>query len=125
MKKYSPTWKSSAKIKKQRKYRAKAPLHVKQKLAHAHLSKDLKTKHKKRSFSVRKGDKVRIMTGVFRKTEGKIESVDLKNNLVYVAGAEFTKRDGSKRQVGLNPSNLMIIELNMEDKQREKILSRK
>jgi large subunit ribosomal protein L24 len=125
MKKYSPSWKSSVKIKKQRKYRMKAPLHVKQKLAHSHLSKDLRTKHKKRSFTVRKGDKVRIMAGVFRKTEGKVESVDLKNSLVYVAGAEFTKRDGSKKQVAINPSNLMIIELNMDDKQRQKILERK
>ena len=125
MKKYSSSWKGSRKIRKQRKYRQKAPLHVKQKLAHSHLSKDLKLKHKKRSLAVRKGDKVRVMIGAFRKTEGKVESVDLKNNAVYVAGAEITKRDGSKKQIALNPSNLMIMELNLDDKERTKILERK
>ena len=125
MRKYSPTWKSSKKIKKQRKYRAKAPLHVKQKFVHSQLSKDLRVKHKKRSFGVRKGDKVKLMTGNYRNTEGKVERVDIKDQRVYVAGVEMTKRDGSKKQLGIHPSNLIIIELNMDDKQRQKILERK
>ncbi|HLC50037.1 MAG TPA: 50S ribosomal protein L24 [Candidatus Nanoarchaeia archaeon] len=125
MKAYVPSWKSSSKIRKQRKYRAKAPLHVKQKLTHAHLSKDLKLKYKKRSIAIRKGDKVKIMIGSFRKTEGKVDLVRLKDQKVFVAGIEITKRDGSKKQIALNPSNLMITELNMDDKQRQKILERK
>ena len=125
MKQYSPTWKSSSKIRKQRKYRKKAPLHVKQKLTHAHLSKDLKAKFKKRSIAVRKGDKVKIMVGSFRKTEGKVDSVSLKDQRVYVMGVGITKKDGSKKLIGLHPSNLLITELNMDDKLRQKILERK
>ena len=65
------------------------------------------------------------MIGSFRKTEGKVESVRLKDQKIFVAGVEITKRDGSKKKIALNPSNLMITELNMDDKQRQKILERK
>ena len=122
---FSTSWKSSKKPGKQRKYRAKAPLHVKQNFVHAHLSKDLRKKHGKRNANVRKGDKVKILRGQFRKHEGKVERVDLKKTRVYVSGVELAKRDGTKRQLALHPSNLMITELNMDDKLRQKSLERK
>ncbi len=125
MKNFSTSWKSSTKPRKQRKYRAKAPLHIKQRLSHSHLSKDLRKKYSKRNIGLRKGDKVRIITGNFKKHEGKVESIDLKRSRVFVAGAESAKKDGSKRNVPIHPSNLMIVELNMDDKQRQKILERK
>jgi large subunit ribosomal protein L24 len=122
---FSSAWKSSRKPRKQRKYRAEAPLHTKQKFVHAHLSKDLKKKYGKRSIGLRKGDKVKVMTGKFRKHEGKIENVDLRKTRVFVNGIETTKRDGTKKPLALHPSNLMITELSMDDKLRQKILERK
>jgi len=65
------------------------------------------------------------MRGQFKKHEGKVDRVDLKKSLIFVSGVESTKRDGTKRPLALNPSNLMITELNMEDKQRQKIMERK
>lgn len=125
MNKFSVTWKSSEKPRKQRKYRIKAPLHIKLKLAHAHLSGDLKKKYGKRSIGLRKGDKVKVMRGSFKKREGKVERVDLKKTRVFVNGIEVTKKDGTKRLLPLNPSNLIVTELNLEDKMRQKILARK
>lgn len=125
MKQFSRTWKSSIKQRKQRKYRTGAPLHVKQKFAHSHLSKDLKKKYSKRSTSVRKGDKVKIMRGKFRKHEGKIQSIDIKSTMVFVEGIEMTKKDGTKKMLALHPSNLLITELNLDDKLRQKLLERK
>ena len=125
MKKFSIEWKSSKKVSKQRKYRSNAPLHIKQKFTSAHLSKDLRQKHKKRNADVRKGDKVKVMRGQFRKHEGKVDRVDLKKSLVFVTGVESSKKDGTKRMIGINPSNLMITELNMDDKLRQKSLERK
>ena len=125
MKKFSVEWKSSTKPGKQRKYRFNAPLHIKQKFVSAHLSKDLRQKLKKRNVDLRKGDKVKVMRGKFKKHEGKVDRVDLKKSLIFVSGVESTKRDGTKRPLALNPSNLMITELNMEDKQRQKIMERK
>ena len=122
---FSSTWKNSKKPRKQRKYRLTAPLHIKQKFAHSHLSKDLRKKYGMRNIALRKGDKVKIMRGQFRKHEGKVESIDLKNTSIFVNGVEITKRDGTKKMLALHPSNLTITELNLEDKLRQKTLERK
>ena len=125
MKRFSTKWKSSTKPRKQRKYRLSAPLHIKQKLVNAHLSKDLRKKYKRRSIGLRKGDQVKIMQGGFKKHSGKIEKIELKMTRVYVSGAETTKKDGTKKMIAIHPSNIMIIELNLDDKLRQKSLEMK
>ena len=122
---FSKSWKNSSKPRKQRKYRLNAPLHIKQKFVHAHISKDLRKKHGRRSISLRKGDKVKIMRGQFKKHEGKVEKVDLKKARIFVNGVELTKKDGSKKLLALHPSNIMVTELNLDDKLRQKILEGK
>ena len=54
-----------------------------------------------------------------------ILTVNLKKTLAYVSGIEIAKRDGTKARFPIHPSNLMITELNMDDKMRNKILGRK
>lgn len=125
MKDFSRNWKSSTKQRKQRKYRFKSPLHIKQKFMYSHLSKDLRKKYGKRNIGLRKGDKVKILIGDFKKHEGKVERIDLKKSRVFVGGAEITKKDGSKKLVPVNPSNLMITELNLDDKLRQNLLERR
>ena len=123
--KFSSSWKSSIQPRKQRKYRYNAPLHIKQKFVNVHLSKELRKKHNKRNMGLRKGDKVKVMRGQFKKKEGKVEQVNLKKTLVYVEGIEITKKDGTKTRYPIHPSNLMVTELNMDDKMRQKSLERK
>lgn len=125
MKKFSKTWKSSKKPRKQRKFRLGAPLHVKQKFVRTHLSKELRKKYSKRSIGLRKGDKIKVMHGQFKKHEGKVEMIDLKKTRVFVNGVETTKKDGTKKMIALNPSNLMVVELNLDDKFRQKSLEKK
>lgn len=124
MKFWSKHWKSSKKPRKQRKYVYHAPLHVRHKFLSAHLSKELREKYKKRGFSVRKGDEVQVMKGKFKKKTGKISRVDLKKIKVYIDGITRKKVDGSEVQVPIHPSNLKIINLNLEDKKRIKALTR-
>ncbi len=119
------TWNRSIKARKQRKYLANAPLHIKQNLMHVHLSKELRSKYGKRAITIKKGDKVRILRGNFRKKEGKVSQVLLKRAKVYVEGIEILKKDGSKSLYPLTASNLMIIELNLDDKKRKNKLSKK
>ena len=73
-KKFSTAWKSSSKPKKQKKYLLNAPLHLKHHFVQVHLSKELRKKYNRRSISVRKGDKVKVMRGSFKKHEGKVVS---------------------------------------------------
>ncbi|MBI2545172.1 MAG: 50S ribosomal protein L24 [Candidatus Aenigmarchaeota archaeon] len=80
---------------KQRKFLHDAPLHLKRKILSSHLSKELKAKYTRRSLAVRKGDEVHVMRGKF------------------------------KGKTGKNPSKLKIINLNLDDKRRIKILERK
>jgi len=118
MKKFSKKWVSSKKPNKQRKYRFNAPLHLRGDLVNVHLSKELRQKYGIRALRVRTGDKVRIMRGQFKKTEGKVEEVDMKKLKVYIAKTEHVKRDGSKARYPIEPSNLLLVELNTDDKER-------
>ena len=122
--KFSKHWKSSKQPRKQRKYIANAPLHIKHKFLAAHLSKDLIKKYKKRSLPVRKGDTVKIVRGRFKKKMGKIEKVLQKKTRVYIENIKNLKKDGSKTYIPVQPSNLIITELNLDDKERQKILQR-
>lgn len=123
--KFSKSWIKSKQPRKQRKYRYNAPLHVKQKFMRAHMSKDLRKKYGKRSISLRKGDSVKVMRGQFKDKTGRVDEVSVKKTQVYVNGIEFVKRDGTKARYPLQPSNLMVTELNMDDKLRGKIVMRK
>jgi len=117
-KQFSTAWKASRQKRKQKKYAANAPLHIKQKMLSAHLSKDLRKKYGRRSFQLRKNDTVKIMNGKFKKKTGKVSVVDLKNIRAAIEGIQITKKDGSKVNVYFKASNLMITELGLDDKKR-------
>ncbi len=123
--KFSKKWISSIQPRKQRKFRANAPLHIRRKLMGANLSKELRKKYSKRSFPVRKEDSVKIMRGEFKGKTGKVNVVDYKKLRVTVDGINRTKKDGTKLAVYFHPSNLQIKELNLEDVKRKKALERK
>jgi large subunit ribosomal protein L24 len=116
--KFSTSWNSSKQPRKQRKYVANAPLHLKHKFLSANLSKDLRKKYSKRSLPLRKGDEVLIMRGSFKKKKIKVTEVDLMNSLVALENIQRTKRDGTKVNVFLHPSNLQIVTLVLDDKER-------
>ena len=116
--KWSSDWKGSKKPRKQRAYAIRAPLHLKRSFLSAHLSKDLRTKQKKRSVMLRSGDKVTVLRGQFRKKSGKVERVDTKHSKVYITGIESIKKDGSKAAYPLHPSNLLITEFETGDRKR-------
>lgn len=117
-KKFSKEWKGSKQPRKQRKYLANAPLHIRKRLVSANLSKELRAKHNKRNLPLRKGDTVMVMRGRFRKKQGKVTWIKLKTMQVTVEGMQINKQDGSKADVKFKPSNLQINELNAEDKKR-------
>jgi large subunit ribosomal protein L24 len=123
-KKFSKRWNSSKQPRKQRKYKANAPLHIRHKLMAAHLSEELKKKHKRRSFPVKKGDKVKILRGQFKGTIGEVEEVRSRNYKVYVKGAEVDRGEGRKIRYPISPSNLVILTLNLDDKKRKEALER-
>lgn len=119
--KFSKGWVKSIKPCKQRKYRYNAPLHIKHRFMSVHLSKDLRSKHKIRRIIVKTGDSVMVLKGQFKKKVGKVASVDIRKSKVFIEGIESVKKDGTKSLYPFTPSNLLITELNLDDKKRLKV----
>jgi large subunit ribosomal protein L24 len=110
-KKFSKHWEASSQPRKQRKYKANAPMHLRKKFVSVNLSKELRKKVGKRNIPIKKDDKVKIKRGKFKGKEGKILEVNLKKAKVIVEGIQVKKMDGSKANIKMQPSNLQIIEL--------------
>ncbi|MAG07402.1 50S ribosomal protein L24 [Candidatus Pacearchaeota archaeon] len=124
-KKFSTAWKASSQTRKQRKYLANAPIHTQRKIMASHLSKELRSKYKKRSFPIRKDDEVKIMRGKFKGKTGKIANIDRPRKRVAIEGIQRKKKDGTKINIFFNSSVLQIQKLNLEDKKRVKALERR
>jgi large subunit ribosomal protein L24 len=114
----------SKKPRKQRKFLYNAPLHIRRKMISAHLSKELREKYKRRSLPLRKGDEVKVMRGEFKGTIGKIVRIDTKEYKVYIDTVKKKRSIGTEYLVPIRPSNLLITNLNLEDKYRIKMLER-
>ena len=107
-KEFSTAWKQSKQPRKQRKYRANAPLHIRHKFLSAQLSKELKKKYSKSSLPLRVGDEVLVMRGSFAKKKAKVISVDLTRTRVTLENVMRSKKDGTKIKVYFHPSSLQI-----------------
>jgi large subunit ribosomal protein L24 len=123
-KKWSNKWSASVQPRKQRKFRHNAPLHVRQKLVSAHLSQDLRKKFGKRSIPIRKNDDIVVKRGSFKGTRGSVSRVDLMKGKVYLEEIKVKKVDGSEVHRPLEPSNLVITKINLDDKRRQAIMER-
>lgn len=120
MKEFSNKWNASSKPRKQVKYRANAPLHTRHKFLNAKLSEEASKKYGITRIAVKKGDKVKILRGQYKGKTGKINRVNMVKTRIYIDGAERTKTDGSKAFYPIHPSNVLIVEMGMDDKRRIK-----
>jgi large subunit ribosomal protein L24 len=118
-KEFNKNWKASNQPRKQRKYLANAPFHLREKMLCSHLSKELRQKYGRRSFALRKGDTVKVMNGEYRGKTGKIGVIDLTKIRVTIEGIQITKKDGSKVNIFFKPCKLLITELNLDDAKRQ------
>jgi large subunit ribosomal protein L24 len=123
-KSWSSKWVSSSQPRKQRKYRYNAPLHARRKFLSAHISKELRERFGKRAVAVRKGDEVLVMKGEYKGFRGNVDSVDLAGSRIYVDGMKRKKVDGSEISVPIQPSNVMITKLSLDDKRRQAVFER-
>ncbi len=108
----------SSQPRKQRKRHFNAPLHRRQKMVSAPLSKELRKELGVRSLPVRKGDRVIILRGKFRGREGTVARVSLKRFRVYVEGVTQKRSDGREVMVPIHPSKVMIIDIERGDSRR-------
>jgi large subunit ribosomal protein L24 len=95
-----------------------APLSVRTKLLCSHLSKDLKKKYNKRSVRVTEGDTVKVVKGEYKGVSGKITAVSTLKNGISVEGIKKEKLKGGNLEVFIHTSNVIVTDLNTEDKWR-------
>jgi len=115
----------SAQPGKQRKFKRNAPLHKRRKMLAAPLSRELKEKYGRSSMPVRKKDIVKVMRGEFKGITGEVIKVDLNRYKIYVDGLKISKADATEIERAIDPSNVVITDIFLEDKKRRKILERK
>lgn len=110
---------------KQRKKLFNAPAHIRHKLMAAPLSNELAAQRGAKTLPVRKGDTVRILRGDHKGFEGKVSRVDLKAYRIYLEGLTREKVDGTNIFLPIHPSKVQIRNLNLDDKWRKDVLTRK
>jgi len=104
---------------RQRKYLANAPLHIKHKFISVHVDKKLREKLKTRSLPVRKGDEVKVMRGKRKGTKSKVSAVSLSKQFVYLEAQTRDNAKGTKSLIPFAPSNLLLVSM-AEDKRRNR-----
>lgn len=115
---------TSRKPKKQRKRRYTATWQLRHKYLTARLSPDLADKHGISRLPVSKGDTVYVTRGAFRDSEGDVQAVDMKKCRIHIENISTEKADGSAIPLPINPSNVMITKLKI-DQRRQTVIDRK
>jgi len=92
------------------------------KLARAMLSTNLKAKYATNSVRVRPGDSVKLVRGEYAGVEGKIQKVFPQEGRVTVEGVTREKIAGGTTPLRIHTSNVVVTNLNLEDKFRRQKL---
>ena len=74
---------------------------------------------------MRTGDKIKVTTGSLKGVAGSVVRIDLKNLKVYVDKVVSKKRDGTEVLRPIDPSNVILTDIDIQDKERQKVLERK
>ena len=96
----------------------RATFNTRSKQLTSHLSEELKKKYSRKSIRVIKGDSVKIIRGEFKGVDGKIAQVSTAKNSVSIEGVKKEKTKGEKFDVYIHTSNLLVTDLNTNDKLR-------
>ena len=104
-------------------YRATNQFRGKQ--AGSHLSKQLRQKYGQRSVRILNGDTIKVIRGEFKGVDGKVVKVSTAKHTIAIEGIKKQKRKGDKIDVYINSSNVVITNLNMDDKWRTARLEKK
>ncbi|MGQ0605620.1 MAG: 50S ribosomal protein L24 [Candidatus Nitrosotenuis sp.] len=102
-----------------------AAVTTRSKLMCSHLSKDLQQKYRKRSVRVTEGDSVKVLRGEFKGVSGKITRVSTLRNGIVIEGVKKEKLKGGNLDVFIHTSNVLVTDLNTEDKWRMNVLEGK
>jgi large subunit ribosomal protein L24 len=117
---------SSSKPIRVRRNLVQSPAHRKNTdITRSPLSSSLRIKYGRNSVRVRTGDSVKLMGGEYSGIEGKVQKVYPSQGLVTVEGITREKIAGGTVPVRIHSSNVVVTNLNLEDKWRRRRLEGK
>lgn len=96
--------------------------HERDKMLGAVLEDSLRSQYKRKSLRVVKGDSVKVVRGEYKGVEGKVEKVNTENATIQIEGIQRDKIKGGQVKIPIHSSNVIVIGLNLEDKNRSKKL---
>ena len=112
-----------SKVRNKQIYRATNQFRGKQ--AGSHLSKQLREKYGQRSVRILNGDTIKVIRGEFKGVDGKVIKVSTAKHTIAIEGIKKQKRKGDKIDVYVDSSNVVITNLNTDDKWRTVRLEKK
>ncbi len=111
---------NSKKPNKSRKAQYNMPLHKRAKAIAGHLNEKLRKELSKRSIPLRKNDTVKIVRGSNKGKTGKIIEVERNKMKIFIEKIVGKKSDGTEYKIAIDPSNIIVIEIDKSDKKRLK-----
>ena len=78
----------------------------------------------RRSVTVRKGDKVEITTGSFKKKSGKVLEASYSKLKLYIEGITRKNARGQEKLIPIDPSNVILMDGDFSQKSRKEMLER-
>jgi large subunit ribosomal protein L24 len=86
------------------------------------LSRELRTRFRRRSVPVRKGDTVRVLGGSFKGREERVAKIDRRAYSITLDNVTLKTADEKMKPLGLRPGRLVITRLNLSDSWRRRSL---
>jgi large subunit ribosomal protein L24 len=108
----------SSKPRKSRKAFMEMPSHKRVKKVSGHASEKVKKETGKRAVSLRKGDIVKVVRGNFKGKTGKIVNINHAKLKITIDGVKRKKSDGTEILMPIDPSNIIVQELDKSDAKR-------
>ena len=115
---------TSKQPRKQRKSLYDIEKHKRKQIMRARLSKELTKEHKKRNVTIVKGDTVKVVRGKFSGKTGKVTGVFLSGAKIGIEGITKKKPNGKEKPIPIQPSNVIITNLNLSDIKRKETIQR-
>jgi large subunit ribosomal protein L24 len=87
------------------------------------LSRELRSRFRRRSLPVRKGDTVRVLSGSFVGREERVAKIDRRSYSVTLDNVTLKTVEEKLKALPLRPAHLVITRLNLADAWRRRVLN--
>lgn len=100
------------------------PKHLTERKVRSSLSRVLREKCGRRNLRVIAGDTIKVIRGEYSGIEGKVEKVNMRRGSLAIEGIQREKVRGGNVKVEINSTNVVITDLDLDDKYRQALIQR-